>query len=447
MGCMRKSILTCFLLLILAVNFFAVCFLISDTAAQTTPNVYIGIDVAYGGVNEAKAAIDRVSAFTNLVVIGSTGVTWFQNRVNETFQYAYEKGLSVISLRPSLLDYSAAELNETEWFDMAQNRWGDRLLGFYILDEPGGRQIDGKFEWAWNNFTGQPTSYQQAASMYTEGVSRFLSSERAPLNYPYKAFTSDYALYWYDYKAGYDAVFAEMGWNYSKQIYMSLCRGAAEAQNKQWGAIITWSYTGSPWMESGEELYNDMVLAYDNGAKYIIVFDSNEQGGSTLTQEHYDAIQRFWNYALTNQPKTTPKYLRTAYVLPNAWGFGFRWPTDHIWGVWEADALAPNITKSVGTLFDVYGDKLDIIYDDGSIVGNDGYRELIYWNAYDPTPTPSPSPSPSPTPVPSPTISPTPEPPASELLTMIATVAVIAIPAVIASALLFNHYKKHKNQV
>jgi hypothetical protein len=106
--------------------------------------------------------------------------------------------------------------------------------GFYILDEPGGRQIDGKFEWAWNNFTGQPTSYAQAASMFTEGVSRFLSSQRPPSMYPYKAFTSDYALYWYDYKAGYDAVFAEMGWNCSKQIDMALCRGAAEAQNKQW---------------------------------------------------------------------------------------------------------------------------------------------------------------------------------------------------------------------
>jgi len=444
---MKKSVLTCFLLSVLAVNVFAACFLITDTAAQTSPNVYIGIDIAYGGVDEAKAAIDRVSAFTNLVVIGSTGVTWFQDRVNETFQYAYDRGLSIISLHPSLMQETfgdSAPLNETAWFNMALNRWGDRLLGFYILDEPGGRQIDGKFEWAWNNFTGQPTSYAQAASMFTEGVSRFLSSQRPPSMYPYKAFTSDYALYWYDYKAGYDAVFAEMGWNYSKQIDMALCRGAAEAQNKQWGAIITWSYTGSPWMESGEELYNDMVLAYDNGAKYIIVFDSNEQGGSTLTQEHYDAIQRFWNYAQTTQPKTTPKNERTAYVLPNAWGFGFRWPTDHIWGVWEADALASNITKSVGALFDVYGDKLDIIYDDGSIVGNNGYYELIYWNAYDPTPTPSPSPSPSPTPVPTPTTIPTPLPPADEPLTILAVVAALAVPAVIASALLFNHYKKRK---
>jgi uncharacterized membrane protein len=84
--------------------------------------VYVGIDIAYGGVDEAKAAIDRVSAFTNLVVIGSTGVTWFQDRVNETFQYAYDRGLSIISLRPSLMQETfgdSAPLNETAWFDMA----------------------------------------------------------------------------------------------------------------------------------------------------------------------------------------------------------------------------------------------------------------------------------------------------------------------------------------
>ena len=137
--------------------------------------------MAYGGVAEAKAAIDRVSSFTNLVVIGSTQVTWFQDRVNETYQYAYDKGLSIISLRPSLPQYSSTTLNETEWYAMAQSRWGDRLLGFYILDEPGGRQIDGNFQYAWNNQTGYPGSYAQAATMFTDGVSRWLGYERPPL--------------------------------------------------------------------------------------------------------------------------------------------------------------------------------------------------------------------------------------------------------------------------
>ena len=196
------------------------------------------------------------------------------------------------------------------------------------MDEPGGRQIDGTQKYTWNNYTGYPSSYSEAASMFTEGISRFINGQRPPANY--KLFTSDYALYWYDYKAGYDTVWTELGGNYSQQVNIALCRGAAAANNKDWGAIITWSYTSYPWIENGTQLYDDMLLAYDNGAKYIVVFDSNEKGGSILQQEHLDAIQRFWNYAQTNLPKTTAKVDRTAYVLPSAYGFGFRWPTDHI---------------------------------------------------------------------------------------------------------------------
>ena len=64
--------------------------------------------------------------------------------------------------------------------------------------------------------------------------------------------------------------------NYSRQLNIDLCRGAATVQNKDWGVMITWTYTQPPYMESRTQLYNDMVLAYENGAKYIIIFDSNE---------------------------------------------------------------------------------------------------------------------------------------------------------------------------
>ena len=64
--------------------------------------------------------------------------------------------------------------------------------------------------------------------------------------------------------------------NYSQQLNLDLVRGAATSQSKDWGVMITWKYNTPPYMESGPELYSDMKLAYDNGAKYIIVFDGDQ---------------------------------------------------------------------------------------------------------------------------------------------------------------------------
>ena len=97
--------------------------------------------------------------------------------------------------------------------------------------------------------------------------------------------------------AGYDTVFAEFGWNHSRQLNVALNRGAATVQNKDWGAIIAWTYNSPPYIGSGQELYDDLVFAYDNGAKYVLVFDSNENYTETiLAEEHFDALERFWQY-------------------------------------------------------------------------------------------------------------------------------------------------------
>ena len=88
--------------------------------------------------------------------------------------------------------------------------------------------------------------------------------------------TADYGLYWFDYQAGYDAVLAEFGWNNSREQQIALVRGGARTFDRDWGAMITWTYsnfTGSPYIESGPELFDDLLLAYNNGAKYAIVFD------------------------------------------------------------------------------------------------------------------------------------------------------------------------------
>ena len=388
---MKNQQLAILMVTLLVIQVFPNYGFLANSYAQTEPDVYIGIDLSYGEVEEAKALIDQVSSYTNLIVIGTTKITFFPNKLTEVFQYAYNKGLSFISLTPTFPDIRIESIpSKNEWFEYANEAWGDRLLGFYYLDEPGGRQLDGAQSWVGGNMSSSVSSYAEAADQFTNAIGNNIDRTRTyTLNSSgYPLFTSDYALYWFDYKAGYDTIFAELGWNYSRQLNVALCRGAATAHNKDWGAIVTWTYTSPPYIESGEELYNDLILAYDNGAKYIVVFDGNEgwtQG--ILKPEHLDALQRFWDYVQSNPRKSNPVSDRTAYVLPNAYGFGFRGPQDHIWGLWEADALSYNISVSVSSLLDEYGETLDIIYNDGLQSGNTyGYNQLIYWDSYSPPP-------------------------------------------------------------
>ncbi len=142
---------------------------------------------------------------------------------------------------------------------------------------------------------------------------------------------SDYGLYWFDYKAGYDVLLAQLGWNYSRQLNIALCRGAATMQKKEWGVIIAWTYTNPPYIESEGEFYNDLVLAYENGANYIVVFDSNEnytQG--ILDEDHLAALKQFWEYMQDNPRENSATSDRVAYVLPKDYGYGFRGPNDRI---------------------------------------------------------------------------------------------------------------------
>ena len=81
------------------------------------------------------------------------------------------------------------------------------------------------------------------------------------LNNSTSTFTSDYALYWFDYLSGYDTVFAQIGWNLTLNQQISLIRGASTVQNKDWGIIITWKFTVPPYLDSGSELFDQMKTA------------------------------------------------------------------------------------------------------------------------------------------------------------------------------------------
>lgn len=165
-------------------------------------------------------------------------------------------------------------------------------------------------------------------------------------------------------------------------IESCLDRGAATVQNKGWGVMITWTYNHPPYLESGAELYKDMVRAYNNGAKYILVFDTNKdytQG--VLEAEHLDALKQFWQYAKNNPRTSSPINDRVAFVLPKGYACGFRGPYDKIWGFWKADSFSYEISANLGKLLEQYRTKLDIIYDDGLELDNAyGYSKLVFWN-------------------------------------------------------------------
>ena len=354
--------------------------------------LFVGVDAAYDNLEEIKLFVDEVSSYTNTIILGSTGITHNFTKLNEACQYIYDKGMYFMIYAHPIYDPEEL-LVQCEWIVDAKPRWGDKFLGLYAFDEPGGRQLDNATwkvlldeYWFADNYTDAADKYVNELTLI---INHAIDDQMCGVDLP--LFTSDYALYWFDYKSEYDAVFAEFGWNYSRQLNVALCRGAANVQNKEWGAILTWTYTQWPYLESGSELYNDMVLAYENGAKYIIVFDTNENythsildkdaEGNYEAQGHYDALKQFWQYVEDNPRSSDPIRNRVAYVLPEGYGYGFRGPDDKIWGLWEADEFSLEISTELGSLLDRYQNRLDIIYDDGLEAGNSyGYSRLIFWN-------------------------------------------------------------------
>ncbi len=348
------------------------------TVNAETTDVYFGVDIAYPG--NWQSLIDKVSSYTNMIIFGSDS----QNQHDQMCQYAYSKGMSFLA-------FSMAVPTRT-WLENAKSKWGDHLLGIYYQDEPCGPQLDnteGIGRWVGGYFQKlYPANYAEAADIVVETkkyLMDYVHSELSQAPY-YPLFTSDYALYWFGYKVGYDVLLTQFSYDYNRQIDVALCRGAATVQNNEWGAIIVWKYDHPPYIESAEEMYNDLVLAYNNGAKYITVFDANEgYSQSVLTEGHYQALKQFWKYMHDNPRTAAPAKSRVAFVLPKGYGYGFRGTWEKVWGIWPTDSFALQMSSHVDRLLEVYGDRLDVIYDDGLTSTNTAaYSKLIYWNAYDP---------------------------------------------------------------
>jgi hypothetical protein len=346
--------------------------------------------VSFGGktANEAKLLIDKVKEYTNFFLVNSWDLSSNETALDEVCNYAAEAGLSFvvffdyISLTPGLPLTSW----HGKWVSTTKDKWPDNFLGIYIYDEPGGRQIDtGLFD----NFTlserarmfENVTSYEEAAEVFCTELPLGLSFQFLQ-NHSLPKYTSDYALYWFDYLAGYDTVFVELGWNHSRLQHIGLCRGAATAQQKDWGVIITWTYYNQPYLANGTEIFEDFITGYETGAKYVVVLnypkypENNPYG--VLLPEHFAAMEQFWAYIHAHPEDYGKIKGQVAFVLPNDYGWGMRWPNDSIWGLWSADSLSPAIWQKMTELIERYGLRLDILYDDPRLSFSE-YSKVYYW--------------------------------------------------------------------
>ncbi len=340
--------------------------------------VFVGVDAAYDNMTDLKNRIDQVKDYTNFFVLGSTGITLNEPKLNEMCNYLNASGLNFATYTHTAQN-SSYDFNQSAWTAYAKQKWGNEFLGLYSYDEPGGHQIDNDHPYM---IVTQADNYSDAASKYVKNLNNYIS-EFLALNTT--LMTSDYVFYEYDYRAGYNVVLAEYAWNHSRPINTALCRGAATMQGKDWGVMLTYTYDSPPYLESGPELYADMVTAYQNGAKYILVLDyamknSNKMAHGILQQEHLDALKKFWEYVKTHPRPSNPVNERVAYVLPPNYGYGFRGPNDWLWGLWKTDSLSSQIWNDVNMYSQHYGQRFDIIYVDTPNFNAWNYSKLIFWN-------------------------------------------------------------------
>ncbi|MGD6934257.1 MAG: hypothetical protein ACQCN5_08630 [Candidatus Bathyarchaeia archaeon] len=258
-------------------------------------------------------------------------------------------------------------------------RWGGSPIS-----SKEGSDLSYTYEELWNARPLQTVN--ETSNSYIDQCNTLISRAKdRSSNFTFNNFlTADYALYWFDYKGGYDTVLAELGWNNTVAQEIGLVRGAANLQGKDWGTIITWKYTHAPYLTDGDEMFEQMKTSYEAGAQYVVIFNYAEDMSGpygTLKEEHFEALEHFWNDVVQN-PSVTHGGIKAeaALVLPYNYGWGMRRPDDTIWGLWDANDTSTQIWNQLQQKLEQYGLKLDIIYDDPACPASGKYNNIYFWN-------------------------------------------------------------------
>jgi hypothetical protein len=403
-----------------------------QTASTKTADSYVGIAYTGDTVEDGKALIDKVKGYTNLFVLNSGLLQRDFDSVNELGNYAVNAGMYFLPYFGNYVQATFApwlESAKEKWGDhflgvyygdepagkmlddyveYSDEVTGDKITktryGDLFVEQPDGVQINYEIEGAIRLY--QPSSGDQPnyeAVFYPndtktvvnptpngfkyntfkqlqdirpfktldETTQRFIDRDKANvgfLNSSTQVFTSDYDLYWYDYLAGYNVVWAQIGWNLSYTHQIAQIRGAADMQMKDWGVIITWKYQTPPYLDSSKEIYSQMRSAYECGAKYIVVFDYyTEYSGTygTMTDEHFKAVEDLWNNVVRNaDEKRGSVQADSVVVFPHNYAWGGRWAQDNIWGIFKADNRTERMWITMQSALETHGLNLDIGYAD-----------------------------------------------------------------------------------
>ena len=387
----RKYVILAAVLLIILISVSLFLTFNNPTKQTVVRPFYVGVEYAYGNqFSQVKSLVDKVKNYTNFFVIGTPSLTFNRTALDQSCDYLYNSKLNFIVLITSFPMYNDSNgyppnNNVFDWIGNATLKYGSQFFGIYRFDEPGGNQLD----------DGPSRLISSNAGGYTEVANSYVGNLSAIINYYFshsgatRIFTSDYCLHWFDYQSNYSTVFAEFVGNETRhtmqdrQQIISFDRGAAESFHKDWGVIVTWASDNPPYLENGTQLYSDLTLAYSAGATYAVVFSyPNITGYGTLTEEHFAALQQFWQTIHDNPSSIAQNKATVAYVIPKDYGYSFRSPTDTIWGLFPADNLTQKISLDIHTLLVKYYSNLNIIYDEPEIIGPilKNYTRVYYWN-------------------------------------------------------------------
>jgi hypothetical protein len=162
--------------LILLISLLTVAFLSPQPISSTsTEKVYVGVSFCGNTTEEAKMLIDKVKTYTNLFVLQSGPISTNMTLTTEICDYATSQGLNIIVyfgwFNP---DYSW----QYPWVQNAPQRYGDKFLGVYYYDEPGGIQLD--YDWE-NHFLNMSSRLRDYGANYTR-YQGFLDSITGYLN-------------------------------------------------------------------------------------------------------------------------------------------------------------------------------------------------------------------------------------------------------------------------